>query len=255
MDQRSLRLRHAPGFGNARRISLAVSLLFHGLLFLVLARSTIRLIAPSQLIHVTLVEAAPPPPPAAGGGAAAPLVDDGRPVIVPEPVSIPRALPLRKAKPVPATPIRRQVTRVNEPKNTAATETTSVPGGVEPNGATGGVAGGDPGGKVGGTVGGRGDQILPVDQVAVAPTLISGPKPDYPPLARLRGVEGLVVIEATIDRNGSVEGERLRVVESIPPLDPAALRAVRSWRFRPGRDRDGEAVRVALRVPIRFQLR
>jgi len=38
-------------------------------------------------------------------------------------------------------------------------------------------------------------------------------------------------------------------------LDQAAIDALRRWRFSPGRDREGSAVRVLLEVPLRFTLR
>ncbi|MGD9764497.1 MAG: TonB family protein [Candidatus Binatia bacterium] len=44
-------------------------------------------------------------------------------------------------------------------------------------------------------------------------------------------------------------------MESRPPFDAAALDAFRRWRFKPGRDDRGEAVRVVIEQPIRFRLR
>jgi TonB family protein len=55
--------------------------------------------------------------------------------------------------------------------------------------------------------------------------------PVYPAAARATGVQGLVVIEATINEQGGVE--RPRVLRSIPLLDQAALDAVSQWRFKP----------------------
>jgi protein TonB len=122
-------------------------------------------------------------------------------------------------------------------------------------GVQGGVIGGEEGGKIGGVVGGQGDKLFRPDQVASVPVPISQALPDYPPLARARGVEGLVIIEAVIDRRGLVEHNDIRVVQSVPPLDQAAVAALEQWRFRPGRDRNGDAVRVLVEVPIRFRLR
>ena len=113
-----------------------------------------------------------------------------------------------------------------------------------------GVAGGIPGGMPGGT----GRALLSADQVPFQPVAISEIKPEYPPLARLRGIEGQVVLEAILATDGRIEPD-ITVVQSIPPLDAAAITAVRRWRFRPARDRDGAPVRVTLRVPVRFVLR
>jgi outer membrane biosynthesis protein TonB len=38
-------------------------------------------------------------------------------------------------------------------------------------------------------------------------------------------------------------------------LDQAALDAIHRWRFTPGRDADGNPVRVQMIVPVAFSLR
>ncbi len=73
-------------------------------------------------------------------------------------------------------------------------------------------------------------------------------------MARARSLEGRVVLRAVVGRDGRVE-EAITVVESAPTFDAAAVTALRKWRFEPGRNRDGNAVRVVIDVPIRFQLR
>lgn len=120
-------------------------------------------------------------------------------------------------------------------------------------GRAGGEAGGVANGVVGGVVGARGDAAVPVGQVARAPVLLERVDPVYPQLARRRRIEGLVLLEAILDRSGRIE-PGVRVVRSVPSLDAAALAAVQRWRFRPARDRDGTAVRVILEIPIRFVL-
>ena len=64
-----------------------------------------------------------------------------------------------------------------------------------------------------------------------------------------------MVVEAVIDRRGKIEKDSLKVVQSVPALDDAALEAVRQWRFRAARDASGKPVRVVLQIPIRFRLR
>ena len=61
------------------------------------------------------------------------------------------------------------------------------------------------------------------------PMKIRDVKPVYPPIARDAHVQGVVIIEALIGTDGSVE--TARVLRSIPLLDEAALDAVRQWRF------------------------
>src|SRR5436309_6304767 len=59
------------------------------------------------------------------------------------------------------------------------------------------------------------------------PTKIRDVKPVYPADAQGSGVQGIVIIEATIDPAGKVFDAR--VVRSIPLLDKAAIDAVRQW--------------------------
>jgi protein TonB len=53
----------------------------------------------------------------------------------------------------------------------------------------------------------------------------------YPEIARNAKIEGLVIIEATIDQRGLVTGAR--VLRSVPLLDAAALAALKQWRYTP----------------------
>jgi protein TonB len=121
-------------------------------------------------------------------------------------------------------------------------------------GAVAGTMGGTRTGIPGGTVGGLGTQPLTLRDVASPPEIVTRVVPDYPPLARQRGVEGQVVLEAILDRDGRIE-DRVRVIRSIPLLDDAAVAAVKAWRFRPARDPDGRSVRVIMEIPVRFVLR
>jgi TonB family protein len=52
--------------------------------------------------------------------------------------------------------------------------------------------------------------------------------PGYPPTARDKGV---VMLEALVDRSGLVTD--VKVIESAPPFDEAAMDAARQWVFRP----------------------
>ncbi|HEY7817882.1 MAG TPA: TonB family protein, partial [Vicinamibacteria bacterium] len=71
--------------------------------------------------------------------------------------------------------------------------------------------------------------------------------PEYPEEARRAQVSGTVVLELTVDRGGNVTG--VRVIESIPLLDQAAIDAVREWKYAPSEE---DAPRV-FRVPVRFR--
>jgi protein TonB len=85
-----------------------------------------------------------------------------------------------------------------------------------------------------------------------APRKVKDAAPDYPSAARRARIEGIVIIEATIDARGRVQ--QARVLRSIPQLDEAALDAVRQWEYEPTRI-NGVATPVIMTVTVRFSLR
>ena len=83
---------------------------------------------------------------------------------------------------------------------------------------------------------------------------LAGVDPIYPAQAKVRGVQGYVVLEYRVSEIGEVLDPV--VVESEPPgvFDASALAAVRSWRYRPA-VRDGEDVVVpAMSSRLDFKL-
>ncbi len=227
-------------------VPLLASVALHAVALLVFAGTSVRLVAPPTApIRVTVIDPAPPPP---LGNAAAPIAAVAIPQPAPQLHSVARPRPriARQPRPVPDT-----TTTTSPPASTD--ETTRVTG--ESTGVVDGAPGGSVGGQPGGSVGGHGDQVWRADEVASPPIAIAKPMPNYPPLARARGIEGLVVLEAIVDRSGQIEPDGVKVLQSVAQLDEAAISAFRQWRFKPGRDQHGEPVRVVLQVPIRFQLR
>jgi protein TonB len=75
--------------------------------------------------------------------------------------------------------------------------------------------------------------------------------PVYPEVALRTRVEGMVIIEATIDERGTVTAAH--VLRSVSLLDAAAIAAVRQWKFTPAR-LNGEAIPVVMTVTVNFQL-
>ena len=73
----------------------------------------------------------------------------------------------------------------------------------------------------------------------------------YPEAARNAKIQGLVILEATIDERGVVTDAR--VLRSVPLLDSAALTALREWRYTPTL-LNGVPVRVLMTVTFRFSL-
>ena len=101
----------------------------------------------------------------------------------------------------------------------------------------------------------------PAKKIAAAPVRVGGNiktpvktrdvRPVYPPVAISARVQGVVIIEATIAPDGSVQDAR--VLRSIPLLDDAALEAVRQWEFAPT-FLNGVAVAVIMTVTVNFSL-
>jgi protein TonB len=117
-----------------------------------------------------------------------------------------------------------------------------------------------PVGTDGGVIGGAGAVIadLPAPPPARRvggdirpPVKVRDVVPVYPEVARAARVEGVVIIEATIDASGRVSATRL--LRSVPLLDEAALAAVREWVFTPTR-LNGEPTPVIMTVTVRFRL-
>jgi TonB family protein len=78
-------------------------------------------------------------------------------------------------------------------------------------------------------------------------------KPDYTEDARRRGLEGEVVLEIVVRRDGRV-GE-VRVIKGLGGgLDQQAVQAVRRWTFVSA-TRKGRPVDVIVEVAVEFTLR
>ena len=140
-------------------------------------------------------------------------------------------------------------------------------------GVVGGVPGGVPGGSPGGVIGG----IISAAPVAAPPPpppkvevqkpkeiqrirvggnvqqakLIYAPKPVYPPLAKQARIQGVVRLQAVIGVDGTIQN--LQVLSGHPLLIPAALEAVRQWRYQPTL-LNGEPVEVITQIDVNFTL-
>lgn len=75
--------------------------------------------------------------------------------------------------------------------------------------------------------------------------------PEYPPIAREMGLEGTVILQASISKTGTIEN--LRVVSGPELLRGAAINAVSQWRYRPYL-LNGNPVEVETTVNVRFTL-
>ncbi len=87
------------------------------------------------------------------------------------------------------------------------------------------------------------------------PVMVGSLIPVYPDFAKRAGVQGIVVLEVEVYRDGSIGDIRVkRSVQSGPKgLDEAAKQAVRKVQFKPGRS-SGQAVDTVVIIPIEFRL-
>lgn len=75
--------------------------------------------------------------------------------------------------------------------------------------------------------------------------------PRYPEEAREKGIQGDVLLQATIDTKGKITS--IRVMEGDPILVAASIEAVKQWKYRPYILK-GEPVEVQTTIKIQFHL-
>jgi TonB family protein len=76
-------------------------------------------------------------------------------------------------------------------------------------------------------------------------------EPDYPLLARQMKVQGSVVLQALIGKEGNIQG--LQVLSGPAILSTAAREAVKQWRFRPYLQ-SGQPVETEARITVNFTI-
>src|SRR5258708_3632983 len=178
---------------------------------------------PKQQLMKFLVAPPPPPPP-------------------PPP---PAAAPVKIVKQIQTDIVNGQLrtpTKIPE-KVQMIKEEEAPPPAMASTGVVGGVPGGLPGGWGGAGVG----RILSATPVAVpkvatpqrvrvsqgvsAGLLVRKVNPNYPPLARQARIQGQVLLQAEISKDGSIQN--LRLISGHPMLAPAAIEAVKQWKYKP----------------------
>jgi periplasmic protein TonB len=130
-------------------------------------------------------------------------------------------------------------------------------------GVVGGVPGGVPGGSMGGVMGSilgstpvavprvATPQRVRVSQGVTSGLLIRKIQPAYPPLARQARIQGNVLLQAEISKEGTIEN--LRLISGHPMLAPAAIEAVKQWKYKPY-ILNGEPVEVDTQITVIFSL-
>src|SRR5271169_1274877 len=130
------------------------------------------------------------------------------------------------------------------------------------SGVVGGVPGGVPGGQMGGVIGGiissapmvpkvATPQRIRVSQGVTQGMILRKVQPAYPPLARQARIQGPVVLQAEIGKDGSIQN--LRLISGHPMLAPAAIEAIKQWKYKPY-ILNGEPVEVETTITFNFTL-
>jgi len=182
----------------------------------------------------------------------------------PPPPPPPAAAPVKVVKQVQTDIINGQLrtpTKIPE-KVQMIKEEEAPPPVMSASGVVGGVPGGVPGGQMGGVLGGilgnapvvpkvATPQRVRVSQGVTQGLLIRKIQPTYPPLARQARIQGSVLLQAEISREGTIEN--LRLISGHPMLAPAAIEAVKQWRYKPY-ILNGEPVEVETQITVNFTL-
>lgn len=230
----------------ATLLSLALQCFLVGVLILVPLLYTEVL--PKQQLVTLLVTPPPPPPP-------------------PPPAAPPTAV---KAARVVSDIVNGQLRAPSRiPSKVLMTKEAEAPPPTFTGGVVGGVPGGIPGGQLGGVIGGIISSIsrpvtvpklykpaavpqrVRVSQGVTRGWLIRQVQPNYPELAKEARIQGVVVLTAIIAKDGTIQ--KLQLVSGHPMLVPAAINAVKQWRYKPYL-LNGQPVEVVTTITVNFSL-
>ena len=188
-----------------------------------------------------------------------PLTPPVRPAPLPRPVEPP---PPVAAKPAPMPQVVAPVVASEaDPRDRAGVMESASDANSQGPGSGGGAGAGqgtgmgegDGSGIGPGSGGGTGGGPYRPGSGITPPDLLREVKPEYSQDARRRGIEGDVVLEIVVRRDGSV-GD-VKILRGLGAgLDQRAVDAVRQWRFSPAR-RYGTPVDVVVEVALEFKLR
>ena len=184
------------------------------------------------------------------------------------PVSKPPKMEMQEAKKEPD-----PVAQLNIPARSLAAAQDSLPGAIEaPPGpptlsqgsGSGGGAGTGAGTGVGpgsgsglgpGSGGGTGGGVYRPGNGVTLPRVLREVKPQYTSDAMRAKVQGTVLLECIVQKDGSVgDVQVIRSLDSTFGLDQQAVIAAKAWRFAPG-TRLGEPVPVQITIELTFTLR
>jgi TonB family protein len=97
------------------------------------------------------------------------------------------------------------------------------------------------------------EEVKVTDTKVTIPVLVQEVKPQYPMGARKAGIEGISQLKIQVLADGSVGETQLVQSAGDSSLDEAAQKAVKQWKFKPGRS-GGKAVPVWMTLSVKFEL-
>src|SRR5215469_13415076 len=213
--------------GATTAVSFILQLLLIGVLVLIPLVFTEAL--PKQQLLTFLVAPPPPPPPPPPAAAPVKIVKQIQSDLVNGQLRTPTKIP-------------QKVQMIKEDE--------APPPEMSTGGVVGGVPGGVPGGQMGGVIGG-----------IISSTPVAVPKVATPQRVRVslgvsqgllvKRIQRNVLLQAEISKDGTIEN--LRLISGHPMLAPAAIEAVKQWRYRPYM-LNGEPVAVETQVQVNFTL-
>lgn len=241
-----------PNDKRALRVAMFFALLFHLVLFLVRFAADTRVFFPDNRQLITLRNLAGPQMGGGGGG---------RPKTAPPKAEVPKAkptvLPFPDPTPDEPEPLYQPVTD-SAPQIVAQVGNDFSIGDVSGPPGSAGLGGSGRGGGMGdgigrGTGSGIGDGVYGIGGGVKPPVAIYQPLPLYTEDARRARVEGIVLLQAIIRKDGSVDS--FRVIRGLGyGLDESAINTIATkWRFKPG-TLSGQPVDVQANIEVTFRL-
>ncbi len=235
--------------GNWRRATVPSAYILQvALIGLLVLYPLMRMDALPKVWSIPVVPPAPPPagpPPGTRVARSAPRARVTLKALLQNPPSIPPTIKYVRDVPLPP-----QVTTESGPW---------IPGAIP-----GGPSAGLPGGAWGGIGLGPAlpappprraavlhSKVIRVGGQVIAAKAIYQPTPDYPPLAKMARIQGMVRLQATIGKDGTVQD--LKALSGHPWLVGAAIAAVQHWRYQPTL-LNGEPVEVLTEIDVTFRL-
>jgi TonB family protein len=264
-------------FGPAVLVSLAYHIVMIGLTYFAIRYGTLNTTTAAslpELPNTNIIWLSQPGPGGGGGGGGNRMKEPPRQAEMPGkdkitvPVSEPPKMEMQEAKKEPD-----PVAQLNIPAKSLASAQDSLPGAIDaPPGpptlsqgsGSGGGAGTGTGSGIGpgsgsglgpGSGGGTGGGIYRPGNGVTLPRVLREVKPQYTSDAMRAKVQGTVLLECVVQKNGTV-GD-VQVIRSLDPtfgLDQQAVVAAKAWLFAPG-TRLGEPVPVLITIELTFTLR